>query len=63
MHALCAAMDDMVREYLVLLVQLESQFLAGRLTLQKMWFFVQPTLQVWMRCDAMRMSRSCDADR
>lgn len=33
-----------MKEYLVLVAQLEHQLRADRLTLQKLWFFVQPAL-------------------
>ncbi|KZS97042.1 gamma-tubulin complex, DGRIP84/SPC97 component [Sistotremastrum niveocremeum HHB9708] len=44
-HALCAALRDMVKEYQVLLAQLESAFYhSPDFTLQKLWFYVHPTL-------------------
>jgi len=43
-QALCAAMRELLREYMVLVAQLEDQALQGLLTLQKLWFFVQPAL-------------------
>eukprot|EP00282_Hemiselmis_andersenii_P015672 CAMPEP_0114152910 /NCGR_PEP_ID=MMETSP0043_2-20121206/24067_1 /TAXON_ID=464988 /ORGANISM="Hemiselmis andersenii, Strain CCMP644" /LENGTH=152 /DNA_ID=CAMNT_0001247897 /DNA_START=70 /DNA_END=525 /DNA_ORIENTATION=- len=35
-HAFCSAMQELVREYLILIAQLETQFNAGKLTLQKL---------------------------
>jgi gamma-tubulin complex component 2 len=40
-HALCAGMRELLREYLILLAQLEHQHKLGQLSLQKLWFFVQ----------------------
>jgi len=37
--------QELVREYLILVAQLETQANAGKLTLQKMWFYVQPTMR------------------
>ncbi|KZV81099.1 hypothetical protein EXIGLDRAFT_844958 [Exidia glandulosa HHB12029] len=44
-HALCAALRDMLKDYYVLLSQLEHAFNTSRsFTLQKLWFYVHPTL-------------------
>ncbi|CAG8476641.1 8431_t:CDS:2, partial [Diversispora eburnea] len=44
-HALCAAMRGLLKEYLVLITQLEHQFRSSTsFTLQKLWFYVHPTL-------------------
>ncbi|KAI5480700.1 spindle pole body component ALP4 [Pseudohyphozyma bogoriensis] len=44
-HALCAAIREMLREYLVLLVQLEHQFLTSpTFSLRTLWFYLNPTL-------------------
>lgn len=44
-HALCAAMRDMLKEYNILISQLEHAHNATPgFTLQKLWFYVQPTL-------------------
>ncbi|PCH42005.1 gamma-tubulin complex component 2 [Wolfiporia cocos MD-104 SS10] len=44
-HALCAAMRDMLKEYQTLLSQLEHAFnTSPQFTLQKLWFYVHPTL-------------------
>lgn len=43
-HALCAAMRELVKEYDLLLAQLEHQYRCGQMTLQKMWYFLQPSL-------------------
>lgn len=48
-HALCAAVRVLLKEYLVLVAQLEHQFRRGRLTLQRLWFYVQPSLQTMER--------------
>ena len=44
-QALCAAMMELVREHTILVAQLENQFLQAQLTLQKMWYYVQPCLR------------------
>ena len=44
-HALCAAMRELLREYLILVAQLEYQQSLSQLSLQKLWFYVQPALQ------------------
>ncbi|CAH1251170.1 TUBGCP2 [Branchiostoma lanceolatum] len=41
-HALCAAMRNLAKEYLILVAQLEHQSRQGQLSLQKFWFYVQP---------------------
>ncbi|RIB15601.1 gamma-tubulin complex component protein [Gigaspora rosea] len=44
-HALCAAMRELLKEYLILITQLEHQFCSSSsFTLQKFWFYVHPTL-------------------
>ena len=44
-HALCSILLELLREYLVLVAQLEHQASLCRLTLQKLWFYVQPALR------------------
>lgn len=44
-HALCGAMRTLLKEYNVLIAQLEHQFKKGNLPLQKLWFYVQPCMQ------------------
>lgn len=44
-HALCAAIRDMLKDYQTLLSQLEHAFnTASAFTLQKLWFYVHPTV-------------------
>ncbi|PVF93301.1 hypothetical protein CPB86DRAFT_715744 [Serendipita vermifera] len=44
-HALCAAIRDMLKDYQTLLSQLEHAFNSSvTFTLQKMWFYIHPTL-------------------
>ncbi|EIW56156.1 uncharacterized protein TRAVEDRAFT_60139 [Trametes versicolor FP-101664 SS1] len=44
-HALCASMRDMLKDYQTLLSQLEHAFNSSpQFTLQKLWFYVHPTL-------------------
>jgi len=44
-QALAGAYQDLLGDYLVFVAQLETQFRAGDLTLNKVWFYVQPTLR------------------
>lgn len=44
-HALSAAMRNLVKDYMVLVAQLEHQFKMGQLSLQKFWFYIQPTMR------------------
>nr|XP_042898815.1 gamma-tubulin complex component 2 isoform X2 [Parasteatoda tepidariorum] len=43
-HALSAAMRTFLKDYFILVSQLESQHLQHNLTLQKLWFYLQPSL-------------------
>lgn len=43
----------LLKEYLVLVAQLEHQLRADRLTLQKLWFFVQPALHTLLCLEAV----------
>lgn len=45
-HAFSASVRWLTREYLTLLAQLETQHRAGNLTLQRLWFYIQPSAQV-----------------
>ncbi|KAJ7345362.1 hypothetical protein JRQ81_001312 [Phrynocephalus forsythii] len=44
-HALAAAMRTLLKEYMVLVTQLEHLQRQGLLSLQKLWFYIQPTLR------------------
>ncbi|KAL5515544.1 hypothetical protein EMCRGX_G000725 [Ephydatia muelleri] len=44
-QALGAAMRDLVKEYLIVVAQLEHQLRASLLTVQKLWYYVQPCLR------------------
>lgn len=44
-HALTAAMRTLVKEYLILVTQLEHLHRQGLLSLQKLWFYIQPTMR------------------
>uniref|UniRef100_A0A1A7YDN6 Gamma-tubulin complex component n=1 Tax=Iconisemion striatum TaxID=60296 RepID=A0A1A7YDN6_9TELE len=44
-HALTAAMRTLMKEYLILVTQLEHLQRQGLLSLQKLWFYVQPTMR------------------
>lgn len=43
-HALSAAVAALLRDYLILVAQLEQQARSGRLSLQKIWFYIQTSL-------------------
>ena len=44
-HALCAAVRSLMKEYLILVAQVERQKNLGSLQLQRLWHLVQPTMQ------------------
>lgn len=44
-QALCAAMRVILKEFLVVVAQLEHQFHAEQLSLQKLWYYIQPCLR------------------
>ncbi|XP_073429959.1 gamma-tubulin complex component 2 isoform X1 [Dendrobates tinctorius] len=44
-HALSAAMRTLVKEYMILVTQMEHLQRQGLLSLQKLWFYIQPTLR------------------
>lgn len=44
-HAVSAAMRTIMKEYLIFVAQLEHQFRQGQLSLQKLWFHIQPCLR------------------
>ncbi|XP_076274198.1 gamma-tubulin complex component 2-like isoform X2 [Rhynchophorus ferrugineus] len=44
-NALAEAMQGLNKEHMLFVVQLETEFRAGNLTLQKMWFFTQRNMQ------------------
>ncbi|EAR93549.3 Spc97/Spc98 family protein (macronuclear) [Tetrahymena thermophila SB210] len=45
-QALCAALGLLLREYVVMINQLDQEFQKAELTLQKLWFYIQPSLKV-----------------
>ncbi|RHY32932.1 hypothetical protein DYB32_002101 [Aphanomyces invadans] len=44
-HAFCAALKVLIREYTVVVAQLEHLALQGGLTLSKVWFYIQPSMR------------------
>uniref|UniRef100_A0A2K6E3R6 Gamma-tubulin complex component n=1 Tax=Macaca nemestrina TaxID=9545 RepID=A0A2K6E3R6_MACNE len=44
-HALAAAMRTLVKEHLILVSQLEQLHRQGLLSLQKLWFYIQPAMR------------------
>ena len=53
-HALCSAMKLLLREYTILVAQLEHQFRRGKLSLQKLFFYSQPATRTLQALDALR---------
>ena len=45
-HALCDAIRILLKEYLLLVTQLDTEFMKSDLTLQKVWFYVQSSLRI-----------------
>ena len=46
-HAFVAAIQQLTREYTLLVAQLEHQMRIGQLTLQKLYFYIQPSLHTF----------------
>ncbi|MGH0141861.1 UNVERIFIED_CONTAM: hypothetical protein FKN15_074997 [Acipenser sinensis] len=44
-HALAAGMRTLIKEYMILVTQLEHLQRQGMLSLQKLWFYIQPTMR------------------
>ncbi|KAG8894862.1 hypothetical protein FRC01_012701, partial [Tulasnella sp. 417] len=67
-HALCASIREMLnKDYLTLLAQLEHQFnTAPAFSLQKLWFYVHPTLHtlslIWSLTDELTKADSSGDD-
>ncbi|KAG9025751.1 hypothetical protein FS837_004833, partial [Tulasnella sp. UAMH 9824] len=67
-HALCASIREMLnKDYLTLLAQLEHQFnTAPGFSLQKLWFYVHPTLHtlslIWSLTDELTKADSLGED-
>jgi hypothetical protein len=47
-HALAAGLQVLLNEYMVLVAQLEHHLRAEALTLQKLWFFMQPAIKTML---------------
>lgn len=61
-QALCAAMKTLIREYCVVVAQLEHQLHLNQLSLHKLWYYVQPcmaTLSVLNRIATSVVRGSC----
>ncbi|CAG8475833.1 4583_t:CDS:10 [Paraglomus occultum] len=55
-HALCGAIRELLKEYLILITQLEHQFrTSSSFTLQKFWFYVHPTLHTMSNIHSLVM--------
>lgn len=65
-QGLSAAMRALVREYTILVAQLENQLMENQLTLQKMWYYVQPclkTMELMARAASMVVKGRCRGGR
>lgn len=45
-QALCGAIQILLKEYLLLVTQLDTEFMKSSLTLQQVWFFIQPSMRI-----------------
>jgi gamma-tubulin complex component 2 len=45
-QALCSALGVLTKEYLTMINQLDNEFVSGDLTLQKLWYYLQPSIKV-----------------
>lgn len=45
-HALCGAIRILLKEYLLLVTQLDTEFNNADLTLQKVWFYIQNSMRI-----------------
>lgn len=52
-QALCSAVTRLLKEYLIVVAQLETQYRKGLLSLQKLWFYVQPCLRTMEMLSAL----------
>lgn len=52
-HAFSAALRTILKEYLVLVAQLEHQFASGRLTMLRAWYYLQSSAHTLTRLDAL----------
>ncbi|XP_057317649.1 gamma-tubulin complex component 2-like [Hydractinia symbiolongicarpus] len=44
-HGLCSAIRSLLKDYFMFVAQLERQLRRGTLTLQKLWFYIQPSMK------------------
>lgn len=44
LHALVAAIEILLKDYYTMIAQLETEHMSGNMTLQKLWYFVLPTM-------------------
>ncbi|XP_053599944.1 gamma-tubulin complex component 2-like isoform X2 [Plodia interpunctella] len=44
LHALVAAIEILLKDYYTMIAQLETEHISGALSLQKLWYFVLPTM-------------------
>ncbi len=59
-HALAACIRDMLKNYLILLTQLETEARRGQMTLQRLWYSLQPSLHALKQLhQAVRRVRGC----
>ncbi|XP_041973122.1 gamma-tubulin complex component 2-like isoform X2 [Aricia agestis] len=44
LHALVAAIEELLKDYYTMIAQLETEQMTGNLSLQKLWYFILPTM-------------------
>eukprot|EP00826_Nyctotherus_ovalis_P045697 TRINITY_DN5083_c0_g2_i7.p1 TRINITY_DN5083_c0_g2~~TRINITY_DN5083_c0_g2_i7.p1 ORF type:complete len:820 (+),score=264.02 TRINITY_DN5083_c0_g2_i7:423-2882(+) len=52
-HSVCGSLQVIIKEYLLLLTQIDTLFTQGGLTLQKLWFFLQPSIRLFSGLSTM----------
>ncbi|EGR31712.1 hypothetical protein IMG5_103560 [Ichthyophthirius multifiliis] len=45
-QAFCACINILLREYVLMVNQLDGEFQKGQLSLQKLWFYIQPSMKI-----------------
>ncbi|GBP06945.1 Gamma-tubulin complex component 2 [Eumeta japonica] len=56
LHAFVAALETLLKDYYIMIAQLETEHTSGSLTLQKLWYFVQPTMHTMQVLAAVVMT-------
>ncbi|EFA79283.1 spindle pole body component 97 [Heterostelium album PN500] len=48
-HSLCESISELIKDYHLLIAQMESQLRSRQLSLQRLWFYIQPTMKIFER--------------